>query len=250
MTKKLFASVVCAFGFLLLGAHPASAGSVSTSVFAEASDGLFTTCTDTGSTSASCNIGGQDLAGAGVTYFPNIRVLELDLGAAAGDPSPAYGLASGSINDLLTFSDGSLTGSAFVDFTFFVQTSGSNSCIYQSLDATAGNQAVPFSSLSYDGSGTATFTTTPQAVTFGSPFAFGMSADLSCSSGSLFLSLGLEDVLVLNANGNPILGISLTSGSGTNYPLDSRNITPEPASLSLLATGILGVFAVIRRKIA
>ena len=55
---------------------------------------------------------------------------------------------------------------------------------------------------------------------------------------------------MLDANGNPILGISLTSGSGTNYPLDSRNITPEPASLSLLATGILGVFAVIRRKIA
>ncbi|MGH9730406.1 MAG: PEP-CTERM sorting domain-containing protein [Candidatus Acidiferrales bacterium] len=247
MTKKLFASLVCAFGFLLLGAHPAFAGSVSTSAYAEASDGLFTTCTDTGSTSASCNIGGHDLAGAGVIYFPNLRVLELDLGAAADGPSQAYGLASGSINDLLTFTDGSLTGPAFVEFTFGVQTSGSNSCIYQSLDATAGNQAVPSSLLSY-GQVASTFTTTPQAVTFGSPFGFGMSGDVSCSLGALFLSLDLEDVLVLNANGSPILGISLTSGSGTNYPLDSRNITPEPASLSLLATGILGIFAAVRRK--
>jgi len=64
------------------------------------------------------------------------------------------------------------------------------------------------------------------------------------------LGLGLEDILVLNANGNPVLGIALTSGSGANYPLDSRNITPEPASLSLLATGILGIFAAVRRKIA
>lgn len=248
MTKKLFASLVCAFGFLLLGAHAASAGSVSTSVYAEASDGAFTTCTDTGSTFASCNVGNAG-AGASVNYYPYNRVRELSLGAFAGGPSQAYGLASGSINDLLTFTDGSLTGSAFVEFTFDVQTSGSNSCIYQSLDATAGNQAVPLSSLSYDGSGTATFTTTPQTVTFGSPFAFGMSGDLSCSLGSLFLNLDLEDILVLNANDNPILGISLTSSSGANYPLDSRNITPEPASLSLLATGILGIFAVVRRKI-
>lgn len=249
MTKKLFASLVCACGFLLLAAHPASAGSVSTSAYAEASDGAFITCTDTGSTFASCNINGDEGAGGSVNYYPLNRVRELSLGAFASGPSQAYGLASGSINDLLTFTDGSLTGPAFVEFTFGVQTSGSNSCIYQSLDATAGNQAVPLSSLSYNGAGIATFTTTPQAVTFGSPFSFGMSGDLSCSLGSLFLNLDLEDILVLNTNGNPILGISLTSGSGMNYPLDSRNITPEPASLSLLATGILGIFAAVRRKI-
>jgi hypothetical protein len=245
MTKKLFASVVCAFGFLLLGAHPASAGSVSTSVFAEADDGLGTHCTDQSSTSAFCDVGyAQAGAGSGVgSLFLDADAVESGLGG------PSYGYAYGIMNDVLTFSDGSLTGPAFVEFTFGVQTSGSNSCIYQSLDATAGNQAVPSSLLSYDQSVVSTFTTTPQAVTFGSPFTFDMSADLSCSSGSIFLGLGLEDVLVLNANGNPILGISLTSGSGTNYPLDSRNITPEPASLSLLATGILGIFAAIRRKI-
>ena len=175
MTKKLFASLVCAFGFLLLGVHPASAGSVSTSVYAEASDGLFSICTDTGSTLASCSINGDDAAGGSVNYR------ELSLGAFASGPSQAYGLASGSINDLLTFSDGSLTGSAFVEFTFDVQ--NETSCVYQSFDATAGNQTVPLSSLPDDGS-VATFATTPQAVTLGSPFVFGMSADLSCSLGS------------------------------------------------------------------
>jgi len=242
MTKKLFASVVCAFGFLFLGAHPASAGSVSTSVFAEAD--AVTNCINTGSTFAFCDVGFAQAgvsAGAGQISLFGFAVSSQFLGGQ----SAAF--VSGSINDLLTFTDGSLTGSAFVEFTFGVQ--NDTGCVNQSFDATAGNQAVPLSSLSYNGAGIATFATTPQAMTFGSPFAFGMSADLGCfSHGQLQFNLFLEDVLVLNASGNPILGISLTSGSGTNYPLDSRNITPEPASLSLLATGILGIFAAVRRK--
>ncbi len=244
MTKKLFASVVCALGFLLLGAHPASAGSVSTSVYAEAD--AVTNCINTGSTFAFCDVGfaqARASAGAGQISLSGFAISSQFLGGQSA------ALASGSINDLLTFTDGSLAGPAFVEFTFGVQNDG-GSCVNQSLDATAGNQAVPLSSLSYDEFGIATFATTPQAMTFGSPFAFGMSADLGCfRDGELQFNLSLEDVLVLNANGNPILGISLTSGSGTNYPLDSRNITPEPASLSLLATGILGIFAAVRRKI-
>lgn len=244
MTKKLFASLVCAFGFLLLGAHPASAGSVSAYLYAEANDGLGNDCIDQGYTSSvGCGVGYADAnADAGAWY----------IGLSADSNSDtygvfSYGLASGNINDLLTFSDGSSTGPAFVVFDFDVQ--NFDFCSYSYLDATAGNQAVPLSS-SYGESAMFTFTTTPQAVTFGSPFAFGMSADLGCTFGELQLNLDLEDVLVLNANGNPIPGISLTSGSGENYPLDSRNITPEPASLSLLATGTLGIFAVVRRKIA
>ncbi|HXT72930.1 MAG TPA: PEP-CTERM sorting domain-containing protein [Candidatus Angelobacter sp.] len=243
MTKKLFASIVCAFGFLFLGAHPASAGSVSTSVFAEAD--AVTNCINTGSTTAFCDVGfaqASAAVGAGQISLFGFAVSSQFLGGQ----SAAF--VSGSINDLLTFTDGSLTGSAFVEFTFGVQ--NDTGCVNQSFDATAGNQAVPLSSLPDDGS-IVTFATTPQAVTFGSPFSFGMSADAGCfTDGSLQLDLFLEDILVLNANGNPILGISLTSGSGTNYPLDSRNITPEPASLSLLATGILGIFAAVRRKIA
>lgn len=245
MTKKLFASLVCAFGFLLLGAHPASAGSVSTSAYAEAD--ALTNCINTGSTSAFCDVGFAQAfvtVGAGGIFLSAFAIPSQFLGGQSA------GFASGSINDLLTFTDGSLTGPAFVEFSFGVQISeSSNSC--QTLDATAGNQVVPLSSLSYDNFGIANFATTPQAMAFGSPLAFGMSADLGCfTAGQLQFNLFLEDVLVLNANGNPILGISLTSGSGTNYPLDSRNITPEPASLSLLATGILGIFAAVRRKIA
>lgn len=241
MTKKLFASLVCACGFLLLGAHPAYAGSVSTSVYAEAD--ALTNCINTGATSASCDVGfaqASAVVGAGQISLFGFSVSVQDLGFQSDS------FASGNINDLLTFTDGSLTGPAFVEFTFGVQ--NETGCVNQSFDATAGNQAVPLSSLPDDGS-IVTFTTTPQAVTFGSPFAFGMSADAECHLGSSQLDLFLEDVLVLNANGNPILGISLTSGSGMNYPLDSRNITPEPASLSLLATGILGIFAAVRRKI-
>src|SRR6185437_12315965 len=183
MTKKLFASVVCAFGFLFLGAHPASAGSVSTSVFAEAD--AVTNCINTGSTTAFCDVGfaqASAAVGAGQISLFGFAVSSQFLGGQ----SAAF--VSGSINDLLTFTDGSLTGSAFVEFTFGVQ--NDTGCVNQSFDATAGNQAVPF----------------------GSPFSFGMSADAGCfTDGSLQLDLFLEDILVLNANGNPILGISLTS---------------------------------------
>ena len=166
MTKKLFASLVCAFGFLLLGAHPASAGSVSTSAYAEAD--ALTNCINTGSTSAFCDVGFAQAfvtVGAGGIFLSAFAIPSQFLGGQSA------GFASGSINDLLTFTDGSLTGPAFVEFSFGVQISeSSNSC--QTLDATAGNQVVPLSSLSYDNFGIANFATTPQAMAFGSPLAF------------------------------------------------------------------------------
>lgn len=167
----------------------------------------------------------------------------ISLGAADG------GLASGSINDPLTFSDGSSVGPAFVEFTFGIQVS--NYCpYYGGADAAVGSQSVPLSSLNYDAFGVATFTTTPEAITFGSPFDFGMSADVLCAkAGMIQMNMSLEDVLVSNANGNPITGVSITSGSDTIYPLDSQNVTPEPASLLLLGTGALGILAEIRFRI-
>ncbi|HEV2288034.1 MAG TPA: PEP-CTERM sorting domain-containing protein [Candidatus Acidoferrales bacterium] len=249
MARKIFVAVACMVFGLMIATNDAWGGSVSTSVYAEA--GAITTCTDSSSTNAFCSVGFAD-AFASAKYFAHDHEWELSLGADATSSQSfggqSYGLASGSIDDLLTFTDSSLTGPAFAEFTFGIQFS--NNCIYSSADATAGNQTVPLASLSYGGSGVATFTTTAQPITFGSPFDFGMSGDISCgSSGQILVDMVLEDVLVMNANGNPISGVSLTSGSGTVYPLDSRNIVPEPPSLLLLGAGALGILAAIRFRI-
>jgi hypothetical protein len=250
VTKKILLIIACMVFGSMIAARSAWGGNVSTSVYAEA--GALTTCIDSGSASAYCDVGFAG-AYASAHYYPYDRAWVLSLGAAATSSQylggQSYGLASGSISDLLTFSDGSSVGSAFVEFTFGIQVS--NYCpYYGGADATVGNQTVPLSSLNYDAFGVATFTTTAQPITFGSPFDFGMSGDVSCGkAGEIQFNMALDDVLVLNANGAPIPGVSLTSGSDTIYPLDSENITPEPASLLLLGTGALGILAAVRFRI-
>ena len=241
MTKKILLIIACMVFGSMIEARSAWGGSVSLGVYVEAY-GPLGMCTDSGSTSAGCDTG-LGSAYASIYYLPPYRAWLIALGAADG------GLASGSISDPLTFGDSSLVGSAFVEFTFGIQLS--NYCPYYSnADATAGNQTVPLSSLNYDIFGVATFRTTAQPITFGSPFDFGMSGDVLCAkAGEIQFNMVLDDVLVLNANGDPILGVSLTSGSGTIYPLDSQNITPEPASLLLLGTGALGFLAAVRFRI-
>lgn len=49
----------------------------------------------------------------------------------------------------------------------------------------------------------------------------------------------LSQILVVDANGRPVSGVTFTSGSGTTYP------TPEPATFAALALGALGI---VRRR--
>lgn len=205
------------------------------------------TCTATGTMSVSCS-SRYSYASAKAGYE------SIELGAYVVPPvfpdsGPSGAFASANVSDLLTFTDGSLASPAFVEFVFGVQSIAD--CRFAQLGASVANQSVP---LSGNGDVT-TFTTAPASITFGTPFSFGMSGDVLCggssggSAGQSVLNLYLEDIVILGQNEMPILGISLTSASGTAYPLDARNITPEPAALLLMGTGVLSVFAAVRKRL-
>ncbi len=60
----------------------------------------------------------------------------------------------------------------------------------------------------------------------------------------------LSDMLVLDADGNPISGVTINSASGYDYPLDPQNQTntPEPSSAGLLVMGALALWGYRTRK--
>ncbi|HWF09927.1 MAG TPA: hypothetical protein VG297_15775 [Bryobacteraceae bacterium] len=72
-----------------------------------------------------------------------------------------------------------------------------------------------------------------------------ISGSASAAFGS---TIHLTDVLVTDANGNPIPGVTISSTSGFDYPLDSANlVAPEPAGLPLVAMGILAAAGLWKR---
>jgi hypothetical protein len=72
-------------------------------------------------------------------------------------------------------------------------------------------------------------------------------------SGSLGAHFGstihLTSILVTDANGNPLQGVTLNSASGFQYPLDPDNQTvPEPTGLSILGMTMLAGVGLLRRS--
>lgn len=104
----------------------------------------------------------------------------------------------------------------------------------------------------FNGAGTLHFSI---PVTFGLPqqiqvdyAAFINVADASASDPYSYSStmdfshtLTLSDVAITDPAGNLIDGATFSATSGTAYPLDSANSAPEPCTLVMLATGLLGL---------
>ena len=70
------------------------------------------------------------------------------------------------------------------------------------------------------------------------------------SYGNYSNTLALTGIQIVNANGNPVSGWSLTSASGTNYPLlKPSSAVPEPGAVALLVcSGVLGGAMFLKRR--
>jgi hypothetical protein len=73
-------------------------------------------------------------------------------------------------------------------------------------------------------------------------------------SGNLDAEFGstvhLQSLLVTDANGKPIPGVTVSSQSGFNYPLDPSNVAnvPEPSGFSSIAAALFAIVAHFRRR--
>jgi hypothetical protein len=163
--------------------------------------------------------------------------------------------AEASFTDAVTFQGPFETGFAL----FFYETE----C---HIDFTSG--AISYVTLSAGNAGGCWFDhdtpTGPAEITFGEPFAFGATAvsigshNFGSRFGGVPGSAALQYILVTDAGGNPLPGVSLApSEGGVLYPLHPLNLetgdlppplaTPEPA-LSLVVALALGVLVRARRR--
>src|SRR5262249_25427564 len=79
----------------------------------------------------------------------------------------------------------------------------------------------------------------------------GTSAD-TIINGEVHVHFGstvhLTDVLVTDANGSPIPGVTIDSQGGFIYPLDAANSTPEPGGLAAAGLACLMALGIARRR--
>jgi hypothetical protein len=158
-----------------------------------------------------------------------------------------------SLDGLLGSTDTSLLSSSFCASLYIPDGTGTANFYCQSA-----GQATPSSiTLSYDDlpfGGPVTPTLSISAYGFVTPLyasqVGALGADTFSAGGYVQFgsTVHLTSLLVTDAAGNPIPGLSIESGSGYTYPLDPQNTAPvpEPTAACMLAAGLAGLL--LRRR--
>lgn len=147
-------------------------------------------------------------------------------------------------SDMLTCLNGSLCA-PILPGTDLVATGGSNGEQIFALANGTNSLNIPFVFQSSDGTASFgvefTLTSAGGCSTLGT---FGVS--LTCTAvANFFDTAAVTGVTVLDANGNPISGATITTASGVNY----NNVTvPEPGTLTLLSSALFGLGCALKHR--
>jgi hypothetical protein len=190
-----------------------------------------------------------------------------------GPATNAFAFGQAVFTDIITISfapwDG-LTGLLYVFYTLdgTVSSSGSGQAeAFVQLFVGPDTTQAQYRFQTYTSSTAGVFSVgAPLQFVYGQPFGFNFSLETCAGHGFLhpcsglatgngsgsadfFNTLILSGLIPTDLNGNPATGATFSSESGTQYSVNGVAAAPEPTSVVLLATGLLGL-AIAPRRVA